>query len=125
MRLWQRYVTANMWFLLDEQEKPGGQVWRAKDSSILSAPQTPEGSAGDALRAEITKAQIDHRGSTQIWQIERQSESWDVHAVRDGEVEKLTSKTLVLATGAREFVQPIPRLDKTWRCRLGRGNRTF
>ena len=29
--------------LLDEQEKPGGQVWRAKDSSILSAPQTPEG----------------------------------------------------------------------------------
>ena len=72
--------------LLDEQKKPGGQVWRAKDSSILSAPQTPEGSAGDALRAEITKAQIDHRGSTQIWQIERQSESWDVHVIRDGEV---------------------------------------
>ena len=98
--------------LLDEQEKPGGQVWRAKDKSILSAPQTPEGSAGDALRAKITKAQIDHRGSTQIWQIERQSESWDVHVIRDGEMEKLTSKTLVLATGAREFVQPIPGWTK-------------
>ena len=65
--------------LLDEQVKPGGQIWRAKDSSILSAPQTPESSAGDALRAQITKAQIDHRGSTRIWQIERQSEGWDVH----------------------------------------------
>ena len=43
--------------LLDEQVKPGGQIWRAKDSSILSAPQTPESSAGDALRAQITKAQ--------------------------------------------------------------------
>ena len=98
--------------LLDEQEKPGGQVWRAKDSSILSAPQTPEGSAGDALRAQITKTQIDYRGSTRIWQIERQSECWDVHVLKDGEVERLTTKSLVLATGAREFVQPIPGWTK-------------
>ena len=98
--------------LLDEQEKPGGQVWRAKDSSILSAPQTPESSAGDTLRAQITKAQIDYRGSTRIWQIERQSDGWDVHVLRDGEVERLTAKTLVLATGAREFVQPIPGWTK-------------
>ena len=98
--------------LLDEQEKPGGQIWRAKDSSILSAPQTPESSAGDALREQLTKAQIDHRGSTRIWQIERQSEGWDVHVLRDGEVERLTTKALVLATGAHEFVQPIPGWTK-------------
>ena len=98
--------------LLDEQEKPGGQVWQAKDGSILSAPQTPEGSAGDALRTQITKAQIDHRGGTLIWQIERQSNSWDVYVLRDGKVERLTAKTLVLATGAREFVQPIPGWTK-------------
>ena len=98
--------------LLDEQVKPGGQIWRAKDSSILSAPQTPESSAGDVLRAQITKARIDHRGSTRIWQIERQSKGWDVHVLRDGQVERLTTKVLVLATGAHEFVQPIPGWTK-------------
>ena len=58
------------------------------------------------------KAQIDHRGSTRIWQIERQSEGWDVHVLRDGQVERLTTKALVLATGAHEFVQPIPGWTK-------------
>src|SRR5690606_14103648 len=38
--------------LLDEQPKPGGQVWRAKSAAILDAPATPETLAGDRLRHE-------------------------------------------------------------------------
>ena len=35
-----------------------------------------------------------------------------MHVLRDGKVERLTTKALVLASGAREFVQPIPGWTK-------------
>ena len=60
--------------LLDEQPKPGGQVWRAKSDSILSAPSTPESHAGDTLRAGVAEARVTHRGNTRVWQIKRETD---------------------------------------------------
>ncbi|MQY43974.1 FAD-dependent oxidoreductase [Epibacterium sp. SM1969] len=94
--------------LLDEQPKPGGQVWRAKDASILSAPDTPESTAGNALRVRVLESPVVHLGNTRVWQIERQEAGWSIHVLRQGCVEKLTVRALILATGAREFVQPVP-----------------
>ncbi|MEZ5756883.1 MAG: NAD(P)-binding protein [Emcibacteraceae bacterium] len=36
--------------IIDEQRDAGGQVWRAKSTSILEAPKTDAGEQGDALR---------------------------------------------------------------------------
>lgn len=94
--------------LLDEQAQPGGQVWRAKDGSILSAPKTPDSEAGDALRVAVSQAQVKHVGDARVWQIERQKTGWDIHVFRDRQVETVSARALILATGAREFVQPIP-----------------
>ena len=61
--------------LLDEQTQPGGQVWRAKDDSILAAPVTPDAEAGDALRLKVAKAAVTHLGDTRVWQIEQHGTS--------------------------------------------------
>ncbi|MCT4607614.1 MAG: FAD-dependent oxidoreductase [Pelagimonas sp.] len=94
--------------VLDEQPKPGGQVWRAKSDAILSAPQTPETRAGDKLRHAVSQSDVTHLGNTRVWQIERIGQEWSVHLLRDGAAHKIVAKTLILATGAREFVMPVP-----------------
>lgn len=94
--------------LLDEQPKPGGQVWRAKDGSILSAPRTPESLSGDALRAKVLDSAVTHLGDTRVWQIERQDHGHDLHLLHGGAVQKVMTRSLILATGAREYVQPVP-----------------
>lgn len=98
--------------LIDEQPAAGGQVWRAKSKSIFSAPETPESRAGDTLRTRLvaatTQGTIDHLGDTRLWQVEREGNLWALHLLSDGKVAKRTARALVLASGAREFVQPVP-----------------
>lgn len=93
--------------LLDEQAKPGGQVWRGKSSSILSAPTTPEGKAGDALSSALTDSTVSHLTDTRVWDISRQDETWVLQILQNGTAERVTAHALILATGAREFVQPV------------------
>lgn len=94
--------------VLDEQEHPGGQVWRAKGAAILSAPVTPETRAGNDLRGAVAGSNVVHLADARVWQIEQVSDGWSVHYLRSGRSETTTAKALVLATGAREFVQPVP-----------------
>lgn len=94
--------------LVDEQPKVGGQVWRAKSAAILSAPTTPETIAGEALRAAIDKSPITHMDNTRVWQIAREGASWALQTYRRNACETLTATSLILATGAREYVQPVP-----------------
>ncbi|KZL22137.1 Hydrogen cyanide synthase subunit HcnB [Pseudovibrio axinellae] len=94
--------------LLDEQPAVGGQVWRAKSSAILSAPKTSESVAGDALRTSVATACIEHKGDTRVWQIERDDANWMLYCVSGGKNETITAKTLILAAGAQEYVQPVP-----------------
>ncbi|WP_293449245.1 NAD(P)/FAD-dependent oxidoreductase [Planktotalea sp.] len=91
--------------LIDEQSAIGGQVWRAKNASILSAPKTHETRAGDALRRDVLASDITHIEGARVWQIET---GWTLHVLRKDVSSELTCKSLVLATGAREYVQPVP-----------------
>jgi len=94
--------------LLDEQPKPGGQVWRAKSAAILDAPDTPESVAGRQLRQSLQNSAVTHLGDTRVWQIEHSVDGWVLHMLHHGQVSSLRARALVIATGAREFVQPVP-----------------
>lgn len=94
--------------LIDEQPRPGGQVWRAKSDAILSAPTTPESRAGDTLREAIARSPVHHKPATRVWSIERQNERWALYLVEGEETSVCTARQLILAPGAREFVEPLP-----------------
>ena len=90
--------------LLDEQPKPGGQVWRAKSDAILDAPPTPESIKGNVLRQRVQNSTVLFLGNTRVWHIEHENDVWVLHLLRNGQAMRLHAKALVLATGAREFV---------------------
>lgn len=94
--------------VVDEQHKAGGQVWRAKNAAIMNAPITPETVAGDTLRDALTNSSAVHLGDARVWQIERESDLWVLHVLVAGHTETIRASALVLASGAREFVHPIP-----------------
>lgn len=94
--------------LVDEQPAAGGQVWRAKSAAIASAPPTPESRAGDALRAALKDARIEHCHTARVWQIEQGDGYWRLHVLRAGACRVLRAKALILAAGAREFALPVP-----------------
>ncbi|MDD7972166.1 FAD-dependent oxidoreductase [Roseinatronobacter alkalisoli] len=94
--------------LLDEQPLPGGQVWRAKSTAILDAPATPEGDAGDRLRQSVKRSSVTYAGDARVWQIEPVEGAWQLHMLKGGRTAPLRARALVIATGAREFVQPVP-----------------
>lgn len=94
--------------LLDEQTQPGGQIWRAKSAAIIKAQPTPESDAGNTLRDCLANSAVTFVGDVRVWQIERTGDIWQVYTVADGQPGKIEAKALILATGAREYVQPIP-----------------
>ncbi len=94
--------------IIDEQPRAGGQVWRAKSTAIVSAPKTPETIAGDRLRSSLDASKATHLANARVWQIERENDTWALHVLKDGATLTIFAKALVVATGAREFVQPIP-----------------
>lgn len=95
--------------LVDEQPDAGGQVWRAKSAAVLSAPETPETRAGDALRRAVADARLARRFRTRVWQIERGGgDAWRVALVGPGGPEIVGARTLVLAGGAQERIVPFP-----------------
>lgn len=94
--------------VLDEQAAAGGQVWRSKSSSIVSAPLTPETHAGNALRKALGDSGVVHLCDTRVWDIERRAGRWQLQILRNAISSEIAARALVLATGAREFVQPVP-----------------
>ena len=94
--------------IIDEQAKAGGQIWRAKSAAIKSAPNTPETINGETLRASIGASNVTHIANARVWQIERDLEKWVLYLIINGRSEKIVSKVLILAIGAREYIQPTP-----------------
>lgn len=94
--------------LIDEQPRAGGQVWRAKSIAILDAPNTPETVAGNRLRQEVDESSVTHLSEARVWQIERCEEGANLYLLRQGRSDVLHARALIIATGAREFVQPVP-----------------
>ena len=94
--------------MLDEQASPGGQVWREKSPAILHAPETPESVAGESIRNAISQSNVSHLSGVRVWHIERSIDAFIIHYESAGVSISLNCRCLVIATGAREYVQPIP-----------------
>lgn len=94
--------------VIDEQDTAGGQVWRAKGADILSAPATPEGRLGDTLRAQLANSGAIHIANARVWQIERDGRVFGLHLVAGDVGRMITARAVIVATGAREYVQPFP-----------------
>lgn len=94
--------------LLDEQPTAGGQVWRDKSPSILSAPMTPETRAGGALRRALARSTAAHLSNTRVWDIRRQDRHWSMQALQDATSTQINAQALIIASGAREHIEPVP-----------------
>lgn len=94
--------------LLDEQAAAGGQVWRCKSTSIVSAPMTPESLAGNTLRKALAESAVTHHHDTRVWDIRREDDQWQLQILKNAESSQIHARSLILATGAREHVQPVP-----------------
>lgn len=95
--------------LIDDQPAPGGQVWRGKSAAILEAPPTPESRQGDALRRAVAASGMGHLSDSRIWTIEQGDAGWHLHlADGAGQRRRINTRSLILAPGAREYVQPLP-----------------
>lgn len=94
--------------MLDEQSAAGGQVWRCKSTSIVSAPMTPESLAGNAMRDALAGSTVTHHHDTRVWDIRRKEDQWCLQILQNAESSQIHARSLILSTGAREFVQPVP-----------------
>ncbi|QXT39494.1 NAD(P)/FAD-dependent oxidoreductase [Gymnodinialimonas ceratoperidinii] len=90
--------------LLDEQQRPGGQIYRGLDAS-------PAGylgrdyAAGAGLIASMEAPEITYEGNARVWRIE---DGPRVLWSRDGETHVSAGRALLLAGGAQERPVPFP-----------------
>lgn len=93
--------------VLDEQGAPGGQIYRAIERNEqrpqLTALLGKDYSSGGALAARLRASAATLRFGTSVWRVDEGCSVW---ARTDGRVERLSTRTLVLATGAME--RPVP-----------------
>ena len=94
--------------LIDEGSDAGGQVWRVKSKSILSAPVTETSLKGDKLRQRVKSSEVDILFETRVWQIEQNEEHvWQLGLQGVCERSSVSGKALIIATGAQERVIPL------------------
>ena len=95
--------------LIDEQESPGGQIYRG----IERAPQgsggrSPLGAdyfAGRPLAAALRASGVDYRPATTLWHVDPEGTLW---LAAENRSETIAARRIVLATGAIERPVPIP-----------------
>jgi NADPH-dependent 2,4-dienoyl-CoA reductase/sulfur reductase-like enzyme len=101
--------------LIDEQETPGGQIYRGIERAPLTeqvrglkAHDTPLGRdylAGRPLAAALRGNRLDYRPATMLWHRDTDGTLYLSH---EGRTETVVARRLVLATGAVERPVPIP-----------------
>ncbi|MFT4067939.1 NAD(P)/FAD-dependent oxidoreductase [Paraburkholderia sp.] len=93
--------------LLDEQPRPGGQIYRnvgiadASVKTLLGA----DYAAGEPLLKQFDDAEVDYRAGALVWDIDRER---TVTIVADGQAERMSAPHLLIATGALERPSPVP-----------------
>jgi len=91
--------------LVDEQESPGGQVYRAIERAEPDAPLGPDYRAGRPLVAALRASRVDYRPGTNLWHLDPDGTLFLENA---GRTETVTARRVLLATGAIERPVPIP-----------------
>ncbi|HZU88893.1 MAG TPA: NAD(P)/FAD-dependent oxidoreductase, partial [Stellaceae bacterium] len=101
--------------LVDEQEAPGGQIYRGIERAPPDTPLGRDYLAGRPLVAALRGSRLDYRPATTVWHIDAASEDGKsrgaggtLYLARAGRTETVTARRIVLATGAVERPVPIP-----------------
>ncbi len=93
--------------LLDEQEAPGGQIYRAMESIPPQRAEMlgEEYQRGRQLVSALRDARVDYIPSTRVWSLNQKRE---IGLLRDGAPQVITADQILLATGAMERPVPFP-----------------
>ncbi|GHB23794.1 FAD/NAD(P)-dependent oxidoreductase [Salinicola rhizosphaerae] len=93
--------------LFDEQPAPGGQIYRALESTPLRRPELlgEDYWHGKSLVQALRDGAIDYRPGHTVWQLNRDGE---VGLLAGDRAELIRAERIVLATGAQERPFPIP-----------------
>lgn len=93
--------------LLDEQLRPGGQIYR----NVTDAPASvaallgPDYRYGETLTAQLDRSGVELRFGAMVWDVAR---DLTVTAQKDGQSFQVRAPQLIAATGAMERASPIP-----------------
>ena len=91
--------------LVDEQDAPGGQIYRAIEHAPESSPLGADYLAGRELAADLRGSTARYQPATTVWHIEPDG---ILSLVADGNSETVAARHILLATGAIERPVPIP-----------------
>jgi len=96
--------------LLDEQSEPGGQIYRSISTTKQLRPETysllgPDYQAGQNLEHSFRQSGVDYLPGASVWLVEP---DLSVLYLRNGDVQQVGARRLLLATGAMERPVPIP-----------------
>ena len=91
--------------LIDEQDGPGGQIYRAVDRAPDSSPLGADYLAGRRLAAALRASDARYRPATMVWHIDPDG---TLSFAADGVSETVTARRILLAAGAIERPVPIP-----------------
>jgi NADPH-dependent 2,4-dienoyl-CoA reductase/sulfur reductase-like enzyme len=89
--------------LIDEQETPGGQIYRGIEHAAARSPPDRDELAGRRLAAALRASRLDYRPATTVWHIDADRTLYLVH--RD-HAEAVAARWIMLASGACE--RPVP-----------------
>ncbi len=92
--------------IVDEQDAPGGQIYRGVERAQPDTPLGPDYLAGQDLVRALRTAPVDYRPKTTVWHIDGQDLSLCLE--RGGRTETIGADRILLATGALERPVPIP-----------------
>ncbi|HEY4472615.1 MAG TPA: FAD-dependent oxidoreductase, partial [Stellaceae bacterium] len=93
--------------LIDEQERPGGQIYRAieRADSTGSSPLGDDYLAGQPLVAALRASGAGYRPATTVWHIEPDG---TLSLASDSASDTIHARRILVATGAIERPAPIP-----------------
>lgn len=94
--------------VIDEQENPGGQIYRAVEQNVggrIGQALGPDYRHGADLVAAFRDSGAQLRSGARMWKLE---EGWTVFLSRRGCAERVVSDTVLIATGAQERANPFP-----------------
>jgi thioredoxin reductase len=94
--------------VVDDQQTPGGQIWRAVEAQAqtrIGALLGAEYAAGLPLTQALRSSGALYECGTQVWQIEP---GWNVFMSRERQAECVQAANVLLATGAQERPAPFP-----------------
>lgn len=93
--------------LLDEQPRPGGQIYRDVDraAALRGDLLGPDYTHGATLTAALKHSGVDHVSGAVVWAIE---EGFALSYTKDGRGAQIMADRVLLATGAIERPMPLP-----------------